>query len=210
MKEKEFIQKYNGLQASKKSSVTIALIYGICSLIAFIAVLIWAYGVHQSSVNEIKVVDKVGNVLNSSTVRKDKLIKSLIEAQCATTVYYANSFDNLTLKENQARTLFLMNQTDARKIFETYKENNQYHDALQRGYDFETEYLEMKDFDSSKEPFEVSFISKLKISQGDKAPSVYYIVSHGQIITHTPQYPENPYGYYFKSYSQEFKQTENE
>jgi hypothetical protein len=209
MSEKEFIKKYNSLQEGKKRTMTISMIYAISSVVIIISCFIWMYAVSISTVDKLKVIDKTGNYVNTSTVRKEKLLKSLIESHCANTVYYANSFDRLTIKENQAKTLFLMNQKDAKKIFETYLKNNNYNDAIQRSYDFETTIIKIKELDTTEEPYKVSFISEFKISQGEKIQK-YYIISEGEIVSHTPQYPENPNGFFFKSYSQEFKSLDNE
>ncbi|PHS04996.1 MAG: hypothetical protein COA88_12995 [Kordia sp.] len=204
MNKEKFSKLYNSLQENKRNNVRITLVREVSSVVIVVSVLLWAFSVHRNTVDKIKVTDQSGNVISTKTIRKKKLITSLIKAHCAKSIYYANSFDRMTIKENQAKTFFLINQKSAKKVFETYLNNSNYNDAIQRGYNFEAKFLKIKDFDTSVEPYKVKFYSELTIEQGTITQK-YIIVSTGEIITHTPQYPENPYGYYFKNYSQRFK-----
>lgn len=204
MEKKDFIKEYDDIQNGKKVNVRTTLIFAITSGIMFLAVLIWAFSIHVSTVDKIKVVDTSSNYLDSKVVRRDKLMKSLITGHCEKAVYFGNTFERMTVKENQAHTYFLVNKTDADKVFETYLNNNAYNDALSRGYEYESKFLNIEEFDISEQPWKVKFLSELTIKK-EGAEQKYYIVSTGEIVTHTAQYPENPFGLFFVKYQQEFK-----
>lgn len=208
MENEKFNKIYNSLQDSKRSSVKITLVREVVTVIVVISILTWAFFIHMNTVDKIKVVDQSGNYINTNVVKRGKLINSLIKSHCAKAVYYINSFDRLTIKENQAKSLFLINQKDASRIFDTYYKNNNYNDAIQRGYSFETTFLEINEFAIEEEPYKVKFISELVIEQGNTTQK-YHIISTGEIVTSTAQYPENPFGYYFKNYTQTFKKISN-
>ena len=54
-------------------------------------------------------------------VRQDMLYESLLKNHCYHTAYYLNSFDRLSLQENRARALFLVNKPDTNTIFAKYQ-----------------------------------------------------------------------------------------
>ena len=204
MENKDFIKEYDDIQNGKKVNVRTTLIYAITSGLMFLGMLIWTFSIHVSTVDKIKVVDTSGNYLDSKVVRRDKLMKTLITGHCDKAVYFANSFERMTVKENQAHTYFLINKSDADKVFETYLSNNAYNDALSRGYEYETKFVRIEEFDVTQQPWSVKFLSELTIIKGETTQK-YYIVSTGKIVTHTAQYPENPFGLFFVNYQQEFK-----
>lgn len=164
--------------------------------------------VHVSTVNSVKVVDVNGNVLPSRLDEQTGLLTAYVETHSANAVHYLNSFDRLTIKENQARALFLVNAEDANRIFNQFKAQNNYADALTRGVVIKTEYDKLLGIDVSKEPYKVRFQSIMTVYDNEQEPQRFLVISEGEVTNFTAQYPENKVGLYFRKYRQEFKKLE--
>lgn len=204
------IQGYDDLLVAKRSSALMMKIVVGFSVFVVVAILFWAFSVHVSTVDKVKVIDRVGNVIQSDLSTREKQLQSLIETHCSNTIYYLNSFDRLTIKENQARALFLVNSTDANRVFSQFNTQNSYGDALTRGVVFETTYDKLLNLDMAEEPYNVRFQSVMTIYDNNNTPARYLVISEGTLVNHTAQYPENQVGLYFKSYRQEFKKLESD
>jgi len=209
MDTKEFEKQYNGFQNAKKQGVSLTKWFMVCCAVIVVAVLIWAFFVHVSTVNKIIVTDESGKQLNSEVVQREKMLETLVLNQCEAAVYYVNSFDRLNIKANQARSLFYINSSDAKRIFETYQKNGGYNDALQLGYTYEAEFERIIRMDDETFPYSVEFSAILTIDELDEIKR-FRIVARGNIDTRTPNYPENKTGFFFTDYSQIYKRLENE
>lgn len=208
MINKESILKtFDDLSVAKKNGRTIMSLIVLFSLMVIVFVLIWTYAIVSNAGDKIKVVDSNGQYLKTSLEKKEKLFKSLIQNHCANTVTYANSFDRMTVKENQAKAIFLMNRTDAYRIFSKYKDNHAYDNSLDRGVIYKAEFEKLEEMSGTEEPFHVRFSSVLTIADNDKEPVKVRIFSEGDIVSYTPQYPENISGFYFKNYNQTYERT---
>ncbi len=205
MQENDLLKGYDDLLESKKSSTLYIRLISLMAIVAVIGSLIWSFSVYISSIDKIKVVNQYGSALNSSLQSEDKLIKTLIKNQCATAVYYLNSFDRLTIKENQAKAFFLVSRPDAERIFAMYNEKRNYGDALDRGVIYQAELKDVVSLSTDKEPYQVTYTSVLSVMDNNQPVQKFLITSQGELIRHTPQYPENPFGLYFKSYSQSYE-----
>jgi hypothetical protein len=163
-----------------------------------------------SSMDKIKVVDRSGGYLKTDLIRKEKLFQSLIQNQCANAVYYVNSFDRITIKENQAKALFLINSESCNRIFATYKDNKAYTDALNRGVIYTAVFDKVEKISGTEEPYSVVFSAILTIQDNDRPISRFLLKCEGDIIEYTPQFPETTSGYYFKNYTQTYEKLEND
>lgn len=205
MKIEAIIKGFDDLsEAKRRSSLAVKLMFCLAVIIV-IGSLVLLYTVTINSQNNVRIVDKAGNYLPSTLTNKDKLFQVLLKNHCANTAYFANSFDRLTIKENQARTVFLCNRTDAMRIFANFNTRGAYADALNRGVIYRTQFLHLDEFSGDREPYHVRFTSLLQIVDNDRPTAEFEIGSEGEIITHTPQYPENTSGLYFIKYSQTFQ-----
>ena len=79
--------------------------------------------------DKILVVNEGGELLRFKAMQQDLLYESLLKNHCYHTAYYLNSFDRLSLQENRARALFLVNKPDANTIFAKYQADRGYGDA---------------------------------------------------------------------------------
>ncbi|WP_262249726.1 hypothetical protein [Parapedobacter soli] len=204
------IKGYDDLLVAKRSSaLMMKVVVGFCVFVV-VAVLFWAFSVHVSTVDKLKVIDRAGNVIPADLSTREKQLRAFVETHCSNTTYYLNSFDRLTIKENQSRALFLVNSNDANRIFSQFNTQNSYGDALTRGVVFETTYDKLLDLDITQEPYKVRFQSIMTIYDNNNKPERYLVLSEGTLVNHTAQYPENQVGLYFRTYRQEFKKLESD
>lgn len=132
------------------------------------------------------------------------LYESLLKSHCASTTYYLNSFDRLSLQENQARALFLVDKGEANAVFAKYQADRAYGDALELGVIYKTEFESLTDMSVSGEEYHVRFTSILSIVNGSEIKKVR-IISEGTAIRTTPRYPENVSGFFFRTYNPQYE-----
>lgn len=107
-------------EARKNHTFRTRLVFIFCA--ATIAmVLFFSYRVVNSAMDKILVVNEGGELLRFKAMQQDLLYESLLKNHCYHTAYYLNSFDRLSLQENRARALFLVNKPDANTIFAKYQ-----------------------------------------------------------------------------------------
>jgi hypothetical protein len=205
MNKENILKNFDDLVIAKKNGYNYLLLTVLFSFAVIVAVLIWATNIQKNAIGNIKVIDKSGVYLKTSTEREEKLFESLVQNHCSNAVYYINSFNRLTIKENQARAIFLMNQNDALRIFSRYKDNNAYGDALDRNVTYTAVFDQIESISKETEPYHVVFYSTLTISDDDRPAVKFRIRSEGDLIKYTPQYPENTSGLYFKNYVQSYE-----
>ena len=103
-------------EARKNYTLRTKLVFIFCS-VAIAMVLFFSYRVVNNAMNKIIVVNEGGEFVHFKAMQTDKLFESLLKSHCYYTAYYLNSFDRLTIEENQARGLFLVNKSEANTIF---------------------------------------------------------------------------------------------
>jgi len=209
MTTKEFEKEYNTLQFAKKQSALIAKLFSISSVIIIIAILIWAFFINKSTLNKIIVTNADGIELSKEVVERAALLETLVTNHCEESVFYANTFDRLSIKENQARTLFYINTNDAKKIFSFYTINGNYEDALKLGYSYAVTFDRIISLNTNILPYQVKFSAILTINENDKEKN-YSIIGSGEIIKRKAKWPENKTGFFFKNYKQDYKLIDNE
>lgn len=193
--------------AKKNSSLYMRLMF-LYTIVVTVANMVWSYAVVTNAQSKIKVVTKSGQYLQTTLSNQEKLFNTLIKNHCANAVEYANSFDRLTIKENQIKAIFLINKSDALRIFAKYNTQRSYGDALDRGLVYKAVFQKLdalQGVEGENEPYHVKFTSLLQIKDNDKPVAEYIITSEGDIISYTSQYPENVSGFYFKKYTQSWK-----
>ena len=109
------------------------------------------------------------------------------------------------IKNNQSRAAFLVNQTELNAIYGKYKYDQAYSDAINKGVVYQCEFNQMESVRSidNGSMYEVTFTSTLDIMD-NVATKKFRIISKGTAIRVTPRFPENPTGFYFKNYTQEY------
>jgi hypothetical protein len=130
---KDILRDFNKYADARKNfTLRTKLVFVFCS--ATIAmVLFFSYQVVNNAMNKILVVNEGGEFVRFRAVRQDLLYESLLKSHCAFTAYYLNSFDRLSLQENRARALFLVDKGEANAVFAKYQADRAYGDALEPG-----------------------------------------------------------------------------
>ena len=201
---KDILRDFNKYADARKNfTLRTKLVFVFCS--ATIAmVLCFSYQVVNNAMNKILVVNEGGEFVRFRAVRQDLLYESLLKSHCAFTAYYLNSFDRLSLQENRARALFLVDKGEANAVFAKYQADRAYGDALELGVIYKTEFESLTDMSVSGEEYHVRFTSILSIVNGSEIKRVR-IISEGTAIRTTPRYPENVSGFFFRTYNQQYE-----
>ena len=190
-------------EARKNHTFRTRLVFIFCA--ATIAmVLFFSYRVVNNAMNKILVVNEGGELLRFKAMQQDLLYESLLKNHCYHTAYYLNSFDRLSLQENRARALFLVNKPDANTIFAKYQADRGYGDALELGVVYRTEFEKMLSVSVSGDEYHVTFSSVLSIINGNDVRKIR-ILSEGTVIRTTPRFPENTSGFFFRTYNQQYE-----
>ena len=201
---KDILRDFNKYADARKNfTLRTKLVFVFCS--ATIAmVLFFSYQVVNNAMNKILVVNEGGEFVRFRAVRQDLLYESLLKSHCAFTAYYLNSFDRLSLQENRARALFLVDKGEANAVFAKYQADRAYGDALELGVIYKTEFESLTDMSVCGEEYHVRFTSILSIVNGSEIKRVR-IISEGTAIRTTPRYPENVSGFFFRTYNQQYE-----
>jgi len=204
MKIKSILKDFSKLaEARKNHTLRTKLVFIFCG-VTIAMVLLFAYNVVNSAMNKILVVNEGGEFVHFKAMKQDLLYESLLKAHCHRTAYYLNSFDRLSLQENRAHALFLVNKPDANTIFAKYQADRAYGDALELGVVYETEFEKIIDVRADGEEYHVRFSSILSITSDSDIKKVR-IVSEGIAMHTTPRFPENTTGFFFRTYNQQYE-----
>lgn len=188
--------------ARKKQTMTTKLAFLFCSL-TIAMVLFFCYNAVNNAMNKILVVNAGGEYLSFEAQENDVLYENLLKSHCYYTSYYINSFDRQTIKQNQARAMFLVNKPDANTIFAKYQSDRAYGDALELGTSYRCEFEHMNYIRVRGDEYDVSFDSVLNIYSSTGTKKIR-ITSSGTVIRTTPQFPNNVTGFFFKTYTQTY------
>lgn len=201
---KDILRDFNKYADARKNfTLRTKLVFIFCS-VTIAMVLFFSYQVVNNAMNKILVVNEGGEFVRFRAVRQDLLYESLLKSHCAFTAYYLNSFDRLSLQENRARALFLVDKGEANAVFAKYQADRAYGDALELGVIYKTKFESLTDMSVSGEEYHVRFTSILSIVNGSEIKKVR-IISEGTAIRTTPRYPENVSGFFFRTYNQQYE-----
>lgn len=201
-----FLERFNALvEAKRKQALYLKLFFASVTVIV-VAVLFFAFSIVKHAAEQILVVNSGGQIVPTETMELEQLYKTLLAAHCYSVSYYANSFNVNNIKNNQARAAFLVNQVDLNAVFEKYQYDKAYSDAINKGVVYQCDFnrLESLRQKGNGSEYEVVFSSTLNIYDNTDKPIEVRILSKGTAIRVTPRFPENPTGFYFKNYVQEY------
>lgn len=204
MEIKKILEDFSRLAKARKDYTFRTRLAFLFSGVTIAMVLMFTYNVVNNAMNRILVVNEGGEFVRFRTARQDLLFESLLKSHCAFTAYYLNSFDRLSLQENRARALFLVDRQEANNIFAKYQADRAYGDALELGSIYKTEFESLTDMSVSGEEYHVRFTSILSIINGSEIKKVR-ILSEGTAVRTTPRYPENVSGFFFRTYNQKYE-----
>lgn len=191
--------------AKNKQALYVKLTF-ISVIIICIIVLYFCYGIVKNATNKIIVVDAAGQMLPVKSENQEQLYKALLTTHCYSVSYYINTFDVNNIKNNQVRASFLVNKADLNSIIGKYQHDKAYSDAMTKGtvYRCTFDKIESVQVIGNGSEYQVEFTSNLEIIDNTSISKSVKIVSKGTAIRTTPRFPENPTGFYFKSYIQEY------
>ncbi len=193
--------------ARKNYTFRTKLVFIFCSA-TITMVLFFSYRVVNNAMNKILVINEGGEYVHFKAMQTDILFQNLLKSHCYYTAYYLNSFDRITIEENQARGLFLVNKGEANTIFAKYQADRAYGDALELGVVYRCDFEQIDHINIQGNEYNVQFSSVLSIISNTGTKKIR-IVSEGTAIRTTPQFPENVTGFFFKNYKQKYMPYEN-
>lgn len=192
------------VEAKRQQALYLKLFF-LSATIIIIAVLYYSYSIVKHANDNVMVVSSGGEILPVESSEMDELYKTLLVTHCYSVSYYVNSFDINNIKNNQARAAFLVNQADLNAVFGKYQYDKAYSDAVNKGVVYRCNFDRVEDLRQigNGSEYQVVFSSTLSVIS-NTGTKLIRIVSNGTLIRVTPRYPENPTGYYFKNYVQEY------
>lgn len=203
MDKENIIKGFDELAVAKRKNAGIMKMIIVFAAFVVVAVLFFGMNVVNSAMGKIIVVDRSGEYIKTKVESNEKLFFSLLSNQCALTAFYANSFDKLSINENQSWASFLAAKDDLNRIYAKYNQDRAYSDAIDRGVIYKCKFKEIEKIAGTGEPYHVTFTSILSIIDGAYTKSIL-IRSEASVVRQTPRYPENVTGFYFTSYSQSY------
>lgn len=207
--KKSFVRTFNQYVDAKKKEVLFLKMFFVSVTIVVVCILYYAYSIVDRASDKILVVNTGGQFLPVETTELDELYKTLLAAHCYSVAYYVNTFDVNNIKNNQARASFLVAQADLNAVYAKYQHDNAYLDAINRGVIYRCEFERINSIRQlgNGSEYEVTFTSSLNIIDG-LGSKRFNVISKGTAIRVTPRFPENPTGFYFKNYIQEYKSVD--
>lgn len=201
----DLVRKFAAYGEAKKKQVLYLKLFFGGSIAIIIAVLFFAYQLATQALDKVIVVNTGGEMLPVETSEMDILYKTLLTTHCYSVSYYVNTFDINNIKGNQARAAFLVNGADLNAIINKYQYDKAYSDAINKGVVYRCKFDKVEQLVSigNGSEYHVVFGSILSIID-QSGIKEFRILSKGVAIRVTPRYPENPTGWYFKSYVQEY------
>lgn len=203
MDKNKILQGFDGFAAAKRSSVITLRLVLLFALLVVLAAMGFSWSVSRRAMDTVKVVDaSTGLYLKTSLADENRLLLVRVKQHCSQVTEYANSFDRLTIKENQTKMIFRCNPDDARRIFAWYQSRRGYGDALERGVVYKTNFQQLDSLQQEEAYYRVVFTSQMTIDDNGEIIGRYSIRSQGRLRLQTPQFPENAAGLYFTEYAQ--------
>lgn len=203
MNKDEILNDFDSLaKVKKQGAVNLKLCLGF-ALVVVILVLIWGFSVNLTALDKVVVVERSGEYLKTYAEDKEAMFQTFIKNTCAEATRYANSFDRLNLKRNQARAAFYINKNDLNAIFSKYYNDKAYFDCTQNGAVYSCKLDSVQAIAGENEPYQVRFSSTLTV-HGVSGQKVRFLIrTSGELIRVTPQFPENKTGYFFNKFIQQ-------
>lgn len=175
-----------------------------------VLVLAWGLVVNFTALDKVVVVERSGEYLKTHAEDSEALFLALVKKTCAEATGYANSFDRLNLKKNQAHAAFYVNKNDLNAVFSKYYNDKAYFDAVQNGAVYKCEIDSIQTIAGDNEPYKVAFTSTLTIYGVSGQKLRFLIRTKGEIVRTTPQFPENVTGFFFNQFIQQIVRIEQE
>ena len=205
LNREEFLKGFTVYTDGKKKQALYLKLFFLSLTFIVLAVLYYAYSIVDTAMDKVIVVNTGGEMLPVESSEQETLYRELLKTHCYSVSYYVNSFDVNNIRSNQARAAFLVNQTDLNSIFGKYQYDKSYSDAINKGVVYRCYFdkLEQLEVIGNGSEYQVVFSSTLSITDNQSVLR-FKVLSTGKAIRVKPRYPENPTGFYFTSYTQEY------
>lgn len=190
-------------EAKKQSSVYVKAVSLLCAVIVALTLFFMNVTVRQVT-DRILVVNTGGEFLRLESMETDKLYETLLKAHCNAVAYYVNSFDRMSITNNQAQAVFLVEKTELNAVWNKYLTDRAYADAADRGIIYKCAFEKLHRVEKRGDEYNVVFTSILSIHDADGVKRIR-IYSRGDAVRTTPVFPENVTGFFFRNYTQEYE-----
>ena len=208
MNKEKILKDFDALMQAKKVNATNTKLCLFFSLIVVICVLLWGAYISLTAMDKVVVVERSGEYLKTNAERRTELFAALIKNTCAQATQYANSFDRVCVKRNQAYASFYINKADLTAITNKYYNDKAYFDAVNNGAVYKCQIDRLLSFQGENEPYRVRFLSRLTVYTASGTTKKFIIESEGTIVKTTPQFPENVTGFFFNRLMQTWRLSE--
>ena len=210
MNKDDILKEFDTLaEAKRKGAVNLKLCLGF-ALLVVVLVLAWGLAVNFSALDKVVVVERSGEYLKTTAEDAEDLFIALVKNTCAEATRYANSFDRLNMKRNQAHAAFYVNKNDLNAVFSKYYNDKAYFDAAQNGAVYKCELESVDKISGDNEPYQVEFTSVLTVYGVSGQKVKFLIRTKGELVRTTPQYPENVTGFFFTQFLQQLVRIEQQ
>lgn len=210
MNKDDILKDFDTLaEAKRKGAVNLKLCLGF-ALVVVVLVLAWGLVVNFTALDKVVVVERSGEYLKTHAEDSEALFLALVKKTCAEATGYANSFDRLNLKKNQAHAAFYVNKNDLNAVFSKYYNDKAYFDAAQNGAVYKCELESVDKISGDNEPYQVEFTSVLTVYGVSGQKVKFLIRTKGELVRTTPQYPENVTGFFFTQFLQQLVRIEQQ
>lgn len=189
-------------ESKKKNALNLKLCLGF-ALVVVILVLAWGITVALTALDRVVVVERSGEYLKTFSQDREAMFMTFVKNTCAQATMYANSFDRLNLKKNQAQAAFYINKNDLNAITSKYYNDKAYFDAMQNGAVYKCDFDSLQILSGNNEPYKVRFSSTLTVYGVSGQKIKFLIKTEGDLVRTTPQFPENVTGLFFNRYIQQ-------
>lgn len=207
--EDKILNEFDRFAKAKKVNSVNTKLCLFFSLIVIMCVLLWALTISQTALNKVVVIERSGEYVKTSTVNNEDLFFALVKNTCAQATMYANSFDRLTLQENQTRAKFYVNTDDLNAIFQNYQNQRVYYDVIQNGAVYKCNITNINSIAGDNEPYQVTFSSVLILYAPSGQTYQYNVITEAELVRTKAQFPENVTGFFFTKYIQNIQTINN-
>lgn len=204
--KKSLLKGFTSFVEAKKTQTLYLKLFFVSVVVIVIAILYYSFSVVDKAMDKVLVVSTGGEILPVKSSEMETLYRELLISHCYSVSYYVNSFDVNNIKNNQACAAFLVNKADLNAICGKYQYDKSYSDAINKGIVYRCQFgkIEQLKVSGNGSEYQVVFSSVLNVID-NVGSSDFRIISRGTAIRVTPRFPENPTGWYFKSYVQEYQ-----
>jgi hypothetical protein len=204
MEKNQILKGYDDYIEGKKAGKTAMFLISGFALLIVLSSLLFSFQLQRKAIDTIKVIDSNGRKIESEVKRENEVLASSVQAHLSNAFFYLNTFERNTIKENQARAMFLVDKKSADRIFNSYNSTGAYNDAIRNSYIYAGKYIKLIKFEGKEEPYEIELEGEITITDGDRTLK-NKVTGKGKLRYTTPSFPNNPQGFLLYDYLQTYE-----